>query len=116
MLPSIREDETSELVNITCRPRSKRLKSGCKVYLDMLKRKLREIQGPKIKFPKPLLEYFESKKAMKNDCGPIGFPGLEDVLHKFKRPISSSLDKRSYINHHSKRCTPIKKQCLMYFE
>lgn len=112
MLFGVREDESSELASFSFRPKSRELKSGCKIYLDMLKKKLKQIQGPKIKFPEPLVEYLMKKKNVKNNETPLGFPGIEDVIHKFKRPATSSLGRRTCIDREGKRFMILKQQHL----
>lgn len=110
MLFGVREDESSELASISYRPVSRELKSGCKAYLDMLKKKLKQIQGPKVKFPETLVAYLMKKKMKKNHEGPLGFPGIEDVMHKFKRPATSSLGRRTCFDREKKKVMILKQR------
>src|SRR5574343_1702414 len=96
MLPAIKEDLNSQVVNFTPRSVSRKLKSRCKVYLDLLQKKLKQIQGPKIKYPELLIEYFDKKrKKTSENLTQLELPGMQDIPSKFKALLCQTDKKKS---------------------
>lgn len=107
MLPGIKEDTNSQVVKFTPRSVSRRLRSRCNYQSDLLQKKLKEIQGPKIKYPELLLDYFEKKKKSCENSTQLSFPGMEDLPQKFKSILCQTEKKRSVESSSIRKSTPL---------
>jgi hypothetical protein len=90
MLPSIKEDTDSQVVHFTPRSVSRKLRSRRNFQSDLLQRKLKELQGPKMRYPDLLITYFENKKKTNENLSSLSFPGLEDLPSCLKGLLSQS--------------------------
>lgn len=93
MLPVIKEDDSADVIVFEPKTRYTKLQSRGKKYSDMLQKKLKQLQGPKVKKPECLVKHLMDKKLKEVQTYSQGFPCLEDMISKIKS-LSSSPIKR----------------------
>lgn len=101
MLPAIKENDSASFVVFNKKSRNNRVwRSRGKAYLDLLKRKARQIQGPKIKFPECLVKYYEKKRVGVGISSnfSVGFPDVNKMMDKIRSLTSSPVKRDGGVN------------------
>ena len=73
----------------------------------MLQKKLKEIQGPKIKYPELLIDYFDKKKKTCENIPQLAFPGMEDLPQKFRALLCQTDKKKPVEPNYLRKSTPL---------
>lgn len=81
-LPGIQENNSAYCISFQPKSRDSTLKSRSNPYLDILKKKLRELQGPKQKLPECVILHLKQKRKLPMQTFTKGFPCLEDMMPK----------------------------------
>lgn len=94
MLPGIKEDESAVFISFEPKKPNKRLNSSCKRHIDVLNRKIKQLQsGPKVKIPDALKRHWKLKRKTQTNNYDEGFPCLQKMFEKI-RSSSFSPDKK----------------------
>lgn len=106
MLPSIKEDTNAQVIHFTPRSVSRRLRSRRNFHSELLQKKLKEIQGPKMRYPELLVDYFQNKKKTSENVASLSFPGIEDLSEKLKGLLAKKSHKQ--VAETLRKSTPLK--------
>ena len=84
MLPGIIEDETAHFVSFRPRNRGKLLSSSRNEYLEVLKKKIKQMQtSAKIKIPDALKQHRKRKEMLEYQSKIKDFPCMQQMFQRF---------------------------------